>query len=527
MRVIRNPRLPGGWAIEADYYSPVLSAICRGVPGMQSLGRGTFSGHLDAVRLAVAGLEIRGLRFDATALEGADEPGKFLAPIAAKGLRPYQVEAVRYLLSRKCALLADAMGLGKSCSALTAARALASKTLVVCPSYVRGVWAAPQGEIMKWWPAARDYVACPAGTKPRPLPAETKVVVIHYDIFAAWADALKEWGPRVLIIDEGQALMNEGSKRSTAIKAVRAGCEFVWVLTGTPPLDRPKDAWNMVDTISPGRFGGFFGYGLRYCDAAKKQVTPTKAVWDFSGASNLPELRERFASFMLRRTAADVALQLPPKTRQIVMVEVPARAHLMPDAGAKAMRESLNKSADAKIADAAAMLLAHVSEGHKCVVFCYRRSVAEFIANTISEAGFTSGIIHGGVPALRRGLAIEKAKATLGGHALCCTIDATATGIDFSYADVGVFVELTYEPNELLQAEARLHRFGQQRPVLIQYIIARGTTDELIASKVVGKLDTWEAVVGTTGESLGGDLKGKPEEILADLYACIEKGKKR
>ncbi len=498
---------------------------------MASVGRNTYAGHLDAVRLVAVALAAQGLRFDANALGDSDTYGEFPGPVATKGLRPYQVEAVSFLLSRKCALLADAMGLGKSCSALTAARAVASRTLIVCPSYVRGVWAAPGGEIKKWWPVALPQTFTPTGTKSRGIAGATiaqgtpQVIVIHYDIFHAWADALKAWGPRVLIIDEGQALMNEGSKRSTAIKYVRAGCEFVWVLTGTPPLDKPKDAWNMVDTISPGRFGGFFGYGLRYCDAAKKQVTPTKAVWDFSGASNLPELRDRFASFMLRRTAADVALQLPPKTRQIVMVEVPARAHLMPNAGAKAMRESLNKSADAKISDAAAMLLAHVSEGHKVIVFCYRRSVAEFLANTVSEAGYGAGLVHGGVPALRRGLAIEKAKATLGGHALCCTIDATATGIDLSYADVAVFVELTYTPQVLLQAEARLHRFGQASPVLVQYVIARGTTDELIADKIIRKLDSYEAVVGTTGESLRADLHGKEEDILADLYTAIEKSK--
>ncbi len=527
MKVLHSKGPHPSWALQSDYYSPTLAACARSVPGMaKGTTSNTWIGSLDAVELLCKRLEAHNLKFDASALKGAHDVGDPLVPIASKGIRPYQLEAARFLLDRKRALLGDAMGLGKSCSALIAARAMASNTLIVCPSYVRGVWwnGMSGGEITKWWP--KQSVHTPCGTKAIAA-IESAIVVIHYDILHAWAEAIREWGPRVVIFDECHALMNEGSRRSKAAVAVSADADFVWGLSGTPLTNRPRDLWSVVDIISPGRFGPFFGYGLRYCDAHQEQVTPIKRVWVFNGSSNLEELHGRLSTFMLRRTASDVALQLPPKTRQIISVEVPAKACLMPDAGAKAMRESLARSADAKIHDAEALIAGHLAEGHKVVAFTYRRSVAEWLTNAAREAGYGAEVVHGGIPTLRRGLAFERAKAAAAGHLVACTIDSCSTGIDLSYASVGVFVELTYEPQELLQAEARLHRFGQAKPVLIQYIIARGTTDELIANKVIAKLDVYEKVVGKTGESLSADLEGKSEDILGELYASIEKGKKR
>lgn len=527
MRVLKTPQ---GFGIKADYFSPALNAAARGVAGMTwHPETKTWVGAVDAVELLVSALQARKLRLDVSALAEAREYGDLLTPIASKGIRPYQLEGIRFLLDRKRALLADDMGLGKSCTALTAARALNGRTLIVCPSYVRGVWWNPSngGELSKWWPA-HGTIDTPNGVKVNPdTLIRTQSVLIHYDILYAWADVLIEWGPRVVIFDEIQALMNESSRRSVAAKAVASAAECVWGLSGTPMTNRPSDLWNVVDTVSPGRFGKFFAYGLRYCNAHKEAVTPTKTVWKFDGASNLGELNARLKSFMLRRLKEDVGLQLPPKTRQIVSVEVPAKAQIMPGAGAKAMRLSLDRAADAKIRDACALIGDHLAAGHKVVAFTHRRSVAEHIANMAREAGFEAGLIHGGVPALRRGKAIAEAKGSNGGFLLACTIDSSSTGIDLSFADVAMFVELVYEPQELLQAEARLHRFGQNNPVLIQYIIARGTTDELIANKVILKLETYEKAIGRTGESLGGDLTGDPEEILGELYKAIEKGKKR
>ena len=51
-------------------------------------------------------------------------------------------------------------------------------------------------------------------------------------------------------------------------------------------------------------------------------------------------------------------------------------------------------------------------------------------------------------------------------------------GLDFTAASAVIFVELPDEVAILLQAEDRAHRHGQQLPVNIYFLLARGTSDE-------------------------------------------------
>ena len=63
----------------------------------------------------------------------------------------------------------------------------------------------------------------------------------------------------------------------------------------------------------------------------------------------------------------------------------------------------------------------------------------------------------------------------------------------------------------LLQAEGRLHRIGVLESVLIQYVIARGTTDELIQAAVIRKLSMRDALIGEGADGLKDDLSAGDE----------------
>src|SRR5450755_4601626 len=101
---------------------------------------------------------------------------------------------------------------------------------------------------------------------------------------------------------------------------------------------------------------------------------PTKTVWKFDGASNATELHDRLGSFMLRRIASDaeIALELPPKTRQTIWVDVPAKAAISEAVGGRALRAALDRSADAKLGAAIEVIAGHLDAGLKVVAFCWR-----------------------------------------------------------------------------------------------------------------------------------------------------------
>jgi SWI/SNF-related matrix-associated actin-dependent regulator 1 of chromatin subfamily A len=526
------------YVLDHSTYSPAMFEAARAIPGCTKNDSKSISGSADAIKAAVDWLtQVKGL--NPAAFEGRTS---IPLPIWAENetwcdarLRAYQRTAVSFLRQQKRCILADDMGLGKTASAINAAMSFAvqKRVLIVCPSYVRGVWhnAHDGGELVKWgatppggsspplWP---EVLECKGlKTVDAPIDPDAPFVICHYDILHAWASVLQEWNPEIVIFDECHYLMNPETRRTVAAKVVSSGAQYVWGLSGTPMTNRPRDLWGILDTIVPGRFGhAFFPFGLRYCGGYKEAVTPEKTVWKFDSRSNLDELRARLQHIMLRRTKTDVALELPPKTRQVIRVDVSNKlngASFCEDTRGGAMRAALAVAADAKLKDSAVPLIqSHLDAGKRVVAFTYRRAVAEYLNK---ECG--GSLIHGRISRAAR----EKTLHTVRGletSLVSATIDAAGTGIDLSYADVAVFVELTYEPHELLQAEARLHRFGARNPVLIQYLIARGTTDELVADVVLSKLDALESAIGGFTETgMGQDLKEDADSIMADLYARL------
>ena len=559
------PKGHGIYAIYCNYFSPALVRAAKAVPGMSwdSAAR-QWVGYADAVAATAARLRAEGLRLDTSELHDADSWRSARSPFlfSTKNLREYQVTGVRFLIARspEGALLADGMRLGKSCQALIAARAFKQKTLIICPSHVVGVWgrepSAPEGpgEIAKWWPdawlsdasrgegeAATPGVVSLEGVRPDAAEETERLrnaicIVVSYDIVYAWVEILKEWGLATLIVDECHALQGRDSRRSSAVRDLAQQARRRMFLSGTPMTSRPRDLHNALDTLTPGRFGYFFthqkpgkppsgSFSRLYCAAHEKTVgkgPEAKTVWDFNGASNLSEvetewiktpeetLHARLSYLMLRRVKSEVDTQLPPKTRQIINVKIPARMMVTPtgamlqDRGA--LRHALDLSADGKLKSVVDLVHSHVEEGEKVICFCYRRLFAESVSRELSKKKIETTYVHGGLTQAARDKRIQHMRTHAGPCVLCATIDTTSTGIDLSFSSVAVFGELTWEPHELAQAEERVYKFGAGVSPLVQYVIARGTGDELIVRAVISKLDDFEKAIGRTGDRMKEDL---------------------
>lgn len=535
--MIVSPRGPHGYQVVSPDYSPTLASLSREIPGLVRSGREAY-GRPDAVRVLVRELRARGLRVEGEV--GHDRPPPPILSALDKSLRPYQREAVAFLLDRKRAILADSMGLGKTRSSIEAAALAGGPVLVVCPAYVVPVWAgvrgSSRGELGKWAPGAT--VAVCTGDKHRkisvdgakPVPfvnQETDFFVVSYDSLHSWVRCLPPM--RTVILDEAHYLINEKSRRSGAVRTVTRTSPYVFALTGTPMTNRPRDLWNLLDTLCEGSFGAFFPFALRYCGASKINVPGRGDVWSFDGASRLDELGERLRSFMIRRTLRDVALQLPAKTRTILPIPTKfsgsheALLDVSTSQRRAAFQRRLDEAVEAKLDTIISYALDAAKGGAKVVAFTHRREIASRIAEAVAEDGIPSGLIHGGLDPSKRAETAARLQGYQGGAVLAATIDSAGVGIDLSWASTGIAAELVTEPHKFLQAEARLHRHGQTLPVQFVYPIAIGTIDEIVARVIVSRLSNFEEAVGTTGESLGTDLEGASEtSVMADLYAAID-----
>jgi hypothetical protein len=147
----------------------------------------------------------------------------------------------------------------------------------------------------------------------------------------------------VLIADEAHYMQSMTSKRTKGALALAQspGCKGVVLATGTPmkngrpcnlfpllcairhPLTRSQSAGYSGPQAYAGTAQAKMEYERRYCNAKRTRY----CAWDISGASNLSELRARLddAGSVLRKTK-DECLDLPPMTRVMKKVEVPAAA---------------------------------------------------------------------------------------------------------------------------------------------------------------------------------------------------------
>ncbi|KAF6773671.1 hypothetical protein AHF37_07706 [Paragonimus kellicotti] len=89
-------------------------------------------------------------------------------------------------------------------------------------------------------------------------------------------------------------------------------------VSGTPAVSRPAELYPQICGIAPNLFsGGFHEFGLRYCSAKE-----CPWGWDYTGCSNMSELQLILEeSIMIRRIKADVLNQLPPKRRELILLD--------------------------------------------------------------------------------------------------------------------------------------------------------------------------------------------------------------
>lgn len=281
-------------------------------------------------------------------------------PPSPEGLtyRPFQCAGVEYAIQRKDTLIADPPGLGKTIQAIGTFNAMegAQRALVVVPASLKENW---RREIEKWKThdvsvgiAETSHIKkVPIGKfksgkrkgqtrfKNEKIPEfwpDTDVVIINYDILDRFTSEIHEARWDLLICDEAHALKTETTNRTLFVlggsrleQDGKRKKRVYWnpvearrrvFLTGTPILSRPIELWPMVRAFDPDGLGrDYLDFVYDYCNART-----TLHGLDVSGASNQKELGRRLrAGFMVRRNKREVLPELPPVTRQVVVLDSP------------------------------------------------------------------------------------------------------------------------------------------------------------------------------------------------------------
>jgi hypothetical protein len=449
------------------------------------------------------------------------------APSALRAeLRHYQHEGFRwlqFLYEYRCGgILADDMGLGKSIQAIAHLLCLkqhhAEPSLLVVPTSLVPNWIA---EIKRFAPSLR--VVTMHGAQRARLVAqleEADVVITTYalltrdDIFLQ-----REWN--VCILDEAQAIKNPLSKVSRAARKLRARQRLC--LTGTPMENHLGELWSLFDFVMPHAL-----YDQRRF--AKIFRTPIEQE---RSSERRDALARRIRPFVLRRTKAEVAMELPEKTEIVERVELAGDQRDLYESVRLAVNEEVRREiarlgiARSRIAVLDALLklrqtccdprlvdlpsarrvrssaklewlvgtLAQLAdEGRKTLVFSQFTSMIDLIKPELARAGIPYVELVGST--VDRATPVRRFQA---GEVpvFLISLRAGGTGLNLTAADTVIHYDPWWNPAVEGQATDRAHRIGQDKPVFVYKLIAAGTVEEKILDLQARKAQLADALFET------------------------------
>lgn len=499
---------------------------------------------------------------------------------------PFQKAGIEYALDGDRTLIADPPGLGKTIQAIGVHNVLAcNKVLIVCPASLKVNWSR---EWRKWDVHGRSVgiaVSIPerykveeydenteehvtvTKTRTRHDWPDTDVVIINYDMLFSFDDHVKatEWD--LMICDEAHLLKTKTAVRTMCIfggqkKAQKKDGKVVvkaktltkvkakshLFLTGTPILSKPAELWTLIRACDPKGLGKDWEYyAYRYCEGELGAFG-----LDSSGASNLDELgrilRERF---MVRRDKEAVLKELPPKTREVIVLpqdklervirkersrvetamdsfesmlglestagefryleaiddlserlsELLAEQESEEPNWNKAVRSltppeqllftELSEAREEVALGKVKLVVDHVKKLVECeepvILFAHHKSVIDEIHKALTKAGIRVGLITGGVDPVKRQPVVDDFQD---GHidVILGNIFAMGVGLTMTRGRFVVFAELDWTPALIEQAEDRAWRHGQKNAVMVQYLIVDGSIEAQLAQTILAKM---------------------------------------
>jgi hypothetical protein len=283
-------------------------------PGPPPLTR--YSPVVDAegkVSAEIPGIELLRPFLEIPLLSSEIEPS--LVPVF---LSEHQVKASKALFDRRALLLADDPGMGKKAAICVAFANLfqqgeVERVLILCPEWAGRQWL---GALNRWAPSlASIFIQGERECREVGWYNRAHVYLTDYQTFAEDVEnellTVGELVFGLLVLDGINNIRYQTRQISMALKLV--GADKRWALAGSLPSD-PEGWLYIFSLLTPERVGDAVGL-------------------------TLPDVENRFFSFTLRRSKADLVEELPRLTRHEVWLDLDPRQ-------AQAYQEALGEERD-------------------------------------------------------------------------------------------------------------------------------------------------------------------------------------
>lgn len=456
-----------------------------------------------------------------TRVEPVAEPADFHG-----SLRDYQRIGLGWLLFlRKMGFggcLADDMGVGKTPQVLALLETLKGQgpSLIVVPRSLIYNW---KEEAARFTPKLRVLDHAHADRHDSTSEFNNyDIVLTTYGILRRDAYLLKDFQFQYAILDEAQAIKNASSDSARAARLLRAQNRLA--LTGTPIENHLGELWSIFEFLNPGMLGS--------AKAFEPAAGGQQRLFD-------PEMPKLLASalrpFMLRRTKAMVAKELPNRIEQTIYCELDAAQRVLYDELKNHYRGSLLRGfsqrkskiqvleALLRLRQAAChpalidkrhagvpsakleVLLDHIeqvtSENHKALIFSQFTSLLAIVREHLDRNAITYAYLDGKTS--DRKSVVDRFQTEEDCKLFLISLKAGGVGLNLTAAEYVFLLDPWWNPAAEAQAIDRAHRIGQSNHVFAYRLIARDTVEERVLELQNSKRDLAEAIIGEDNRLVG------------------------
>ncbi len=460
-------------------------------------------------------------------------------------LRPYQKTGYDWLhflhQYNLGGCLADDMGLGKTVQVLVFLLALRERQhskkadLIVLPRSLLVNW---QREAARFTPNLRILEYHGAGRE-RDLTVldQYDLVVTTYGIMMRDIQLLRQYQFHYVVLDESQAIKNPAAQTSRAARLLQSDHRLV--MTGTPVENSITELWSQFAFINPGMLGSVDYFREEFAAPIERK----------NDGDQSQLLRKMIFPFILRRTKAQVAPELPPRTERIIYTDMESgqrkmyvrtrdyyRGLLMGllDEGKQMedmrfkilegllrLRQICNHPAlidhdfhgeSGKFELLIETLETLRSEGHKVLVFSQFVEMLKLLRRELEQRHVPYLYLDGRTT--DRQERVDQFQSDPEIPFFLISLKAGGVGLNLTAADYVIHVDPWWNPAVEMQASDRTHRIGQDKPVFIYKLIVRESVEEKIVQLQEKKKDLVDQIISTDS----GFLKSLNADDLQVLF---------
>jgi superfamily II DNA or RNA helicase len=437
-----------------------------------------------------------------------------IAPVAAPAglqatLRAYQQNGLAWMQFLRehefGGILADDMGLGKTVQTLAhilvekEAGRLDAPALVVAPTSLMGNW---QAEAARFAPGLRVLLL--HGKERAALfdhIPDADLVLTSYALLARDEALLRKQRFHLLILDEAQYIKN--SRARAAQVACLLTARHRLCLSGTPVQNHLGELWSQFHFLMPGLLGDEKAFNALFRKPIERHGDSARA--------NL--LTRRLKPFMLRRTKDKVATELPPKTEIVLPIDLGGAQRDLYETVRVAMDRKVRDEIERKgLAGSQIMILSALlklrqvccdprllrpasvagsakldtlmdlletllSEGRRVLVFSQFTSMLTLVEDELRKRAVDYALLTGAtVDRAAPVAAFQEGQVPV----FLISLKAGGVGLNLTAADTVIHYDPWWNPASENQATDRAWRIGQEQPVFVYKLIARGTLEEKI-----------------------------------------------